>query len=152
WDRLLRLPTRFFTERSTGELASAAMGVSQIRRLLAGVGPTVAQSVTVGVMNLGLLLWYSVPMALAAVGMLVVVAALFLALGLWQVRWQRRLVVLNNKLNNQAFQTLRGLPKLRVAAAENYAYAAWAGQFARSRELQRRAGHIKNLNAVLGAV
>ncbi|MFD9007108.1 NHLP bacteriocin export ABC transporter permease/ATPase subunit [Streptomyces sp. NPDC059582] len=152
WDRLLRLPTRFFTERSTGELASAAMGISAIRRLLAGVGPSVAQAVTVGAMNLGLLLWYSVPMALAAVGMLVVIAAVFLGLGLWQVRWQRRLVVLSNKLNNQAFQTLRGLPKLRVAAAENYAYAAWASEFARSRELQQRLGRIKNLNAVLGAV
>ncbi|WP_420876516.1 NHLP bacteriocin export ABC transporter permease/ATPase subunit [Streptomyces griseoruber] len=152
WDRLLRLPTRFFAERSTGELASAAMGISAIRRLLAGLGPSVAQSVTVGAMNLGLLLWYSVPMALAAIGMLVVVAGVFLGLGLWQVRWQRRLVVLSNKLNNQAFQTLRGLPKLRVAAAENYAYAAWAEQFARSRELQRRLGRIKNLTTVLGAV
>ncbi|MFD7689202.1 NHLP bacteriocin export ABC transporter permease/ATPase subunit [Streptomyces sp. NPDC059781] len=152
WDRLLRLPTTFFTERSTGELASAAMGISAIRRMLAGVGPTVAQSVTVGAVNLGLLLWFSVPMALAALGMLVVVAGVFLGLGLWQVRWQRRLVVLTNKLNNQAFQTLRGLPKLRVAAAENYAYAAWASQFAHSRELQQKAGRIKNLTAVLGAV
>ncbi|MEU6089408.1 NHLP bacteriocin export ABC transporter permease/ATPase subunit [Streptomyces sp. NPDC047085] len=152
WDRLLRLPTRFFTQRSTGELASAAMGISAIRRLLAGVGPVVAQSVTVGAMNLGLLLWYSVPMALAAIGMLVVIAAVFLGLGLWQVRWQRRLVVLGNKLNNQAFQTLRGLPKLRVAAAENYAYAAWAREFARSRELQQKVGRIKNLTSVLGAV
>ncbi|MEU5074604.1 NHLP bacteriocin export ABC transporter permease/ATPase subunit [Streptomyces asoensis] len=152
WDRLLRLPTEFFARRSTGELASAAMGVSAIRRLLAGLGPSVAQSVTVGAMNLGLLLWYSVPMALAAIGMLVVVASVFLGLGLWQVRWQRRLVVLSNKLNNQAFQTLRGLPKLRVAAAENYAYAAWAAQFARSRELQQRLGRIKNLSTVLGSV
>lgn len=152
WDRLLRLPTRFFTQRSTGELASAAMGISAIRRLLAGVGPVVAQSVTVGAMNLGLLFWFSVPMALAAIGMLVVIAAVFLGLGLWQVRWQRRLVVLGNKLNNQAFQTLRGLPKLRVAAAENYAYAAWAGEFARSRELQQKVGRIKNLTTVLGAV
>ncbi|MFF7735569.1 NHLP bacteriocin export ABC transporter permease/ATPase subunit [Streptomyces sp. NPDC007984] len=152
WDRLLRLPTKFFTERSTGELASAAMGISSIRRLLAGVGPTVAQSVTIGAMNLGLLFWFSVPMAMAAIGMLVVIAAVFLGLGLWQVRWQRRLVVLSNKLNNQAFQTLRGLPKLRVAAAENYAYAAWASEFARSRELQQRVGRIKNLTTVLGAV
>ncbi|WP_030739782.1 NHLP bacteriocin export ABC transporter permease/ATPase subunit [Streptomyces sp. NRRL S-31] len=152
WDRLLRLPTRFFTQRSTGELAGAAMGVSAIRRTLAGVGPVVAQSVTVGAMNLGLLLWYSVPMALAAIGMLVVIAAVFGGLGLWQVRWQRRLVKLGNKLNNQAFQTLRGLPKLRVAAAENYAYAAWARQFARSRELQQRVGRISNLTTVLGAV
>ncbi|MET8827243.1 NHLP bacteriocin export ABC transporter permease/ATPase subunit [Streptomyces sp. NPDC004610] len=152
WDRLLRLPTAFFTGRSTGELASAAMGVSAIRRLLAGVGPVVAQSVTVAVMNLGLLLWFSVPMALAALGVLVLIAGVFLGLGLWQVRWQRRLVVLTNRLNNQAFQTLRGLPKLRVAAAENYAYAAWAGEFARGRELQRRVGRIRNLTAVLGAV
>ncbi|MFJ8134551.1 NHLP bacteriocin export ABC transporter permease/ATPase subunit [Streptomyces sp. NPDC096013] len=152
WDRLLRLPTKFFTERSTGELASAAMGVSSIRRLLAGVGPVVAQSVTVGLMNLGLLFWYSPSMALAAIGMLIVIAAVFLGLGLWQVRWQRRLVVLGNKLNNQAFQTLRGLPKLRVAAAENYAYAAWASEFARSRELQQRVGRIKNLTTVMGAV
>lgn len=152
WDRLLRLPTKFFTSRSTGELASAAMGISAIRRLLAGVGPTVAQAGTVGAMNLGLLIWYSVPMALAAIGMLVVIAAVFLGLGLWQVRWQRRLVVLSNKLNNQAFQTLRGLPKLRVAAAENYAYAAWASEFARSRELQQKVGRIKNLTTVMGAV
>ncbi|MGA5446358.1 NHLP bacteriocin export ABC transporter permease/ATPase subunit [Streptomyces umbrinus] len=152
WDRLLRLPTKFFTSRSTGELASAAMGISAIRRLMAGVGPVVVQSVTVGAMNLALLFWYSVPMALAAIGMLVVIAGVFLGLGLWQVRWQRRLVVLSNKLNNQAFQTLRGLPKLRVAAAENYAYAAWAGEFARSRELQQRVGRIKNLTTVLGAV
>ncbi|MDX3457009.1 NHLP bacteriocin export ABC transporter permease/ATPase subunit [Streptomyces sp. ME02-8801-2C] len=152
WDRLLRLPTKFFTERSTGELASAAMGISAIRKLLAGVAPVVTQSVTVAAMNLALLLYYSVPMALAAIGMLVVIAAVFLGLGLWQVRWQRRLIVLSNKLNNQAFQTLRGLPKLRVAAAENYAYAAWAGEFARSRELQQKVGRIKNLTTVLGAV
>ncbi|WP_127359214.1 NHLP bacteriocin export ABC transporter permease/ATPase subunit [Actinacidiphila soli] len=152
WDRLLRLPTAFFAERSTGELASAAMGVSAIRRVLTGVGPVAVQSVTVGAMNLVLLLLYSVPLALAAIAMLVVIAAVFLAMGLWQVRWQRRLVELGNKLNNQAFQTLRGLPKLRVAAAESFAYAAWAREFARSRELQQRTGRIKNLTAVLNAV
>ncbi|WP_413760143.1 NHLP bacteriocin export ABC transporter permease/ATPase subunit [Streptomyces sp. MMBL 11-3] len=152
WDRLLRLPTGFFTSRSTGELAGAAMGISAIRRMLAGVGPVVVQSVTVGAMNLALLFWFSVPLACAAIGMLVVIAGVFLGLGLWQVRRQRTLVALGNKLDNQAFQTLRGLPKLRVAAAENYAYAAWAGEFARSRELHRRVGRIKNLTTVLGAV
>ncbi|GHH82440.1 NHLP family bacteriocin export ABC transporter permease/ATPase subunit [Streptomyces sulfonofaciens] len=152
WDRLLRLPTRFFTRRSTGELASAAMGVSAIRRMLAGVAPVAVQSSTIGAMNLVLLLCYSVPMALAAGAMLLVIAAVFLALGLWQVRWQRRLVVLTNKLNNRAFQTLRGLPKLRIAAAENYAYAAWAREFARSREMQQRVGRIKNVTTVAGAL
>ncbi|QES45146.1 NHLP bacteriocin export ABC transporter permease/ATPase subunit [Streptomyces venezuelae] len=152
WDRLLRLPTRFFAERSTGELASAAMGVSAIRRVMSGIGPVALQAGSVGAMNLVLLLFYSVPLALAALGMLTVIAAVFLTLGLWELRWQRRLVELGNKLNNQAFQTLRGLPKLRVAGAESFAYAAWAGEFARSRELQQRAGRIKNVTTVLNAV
>lgn len=152
WDRLLRLPTKFFTERSTGELASAAMGISAIRRVLSGLGPVAVQATTVGAMNLVMLLLYSVPLALAAIGMLLVIGAVFLAMGLWELRWQRRLVKLGNKLNNQAFQTLRGLPKLRVAAAESFAYAAWAREFARSRELQQKAGRIKNLTTVLNAV
>ncbi|MFI2186442.1 NHLP bacteriocin export ABC transporter permease/ATPase subunit [Streptomyces sioyaensis] len=152
WDRLLRLPAKFFTERSTGELASAAMGISSIRRVLSGVGPVAVQSLTIGAMNLVMLLCFSVPLALAAIGMLVVIGAVFLAMGLWELRWQRRLVKLGNKLNNQAFQTLRGLPKLRVAAAESFAYAAWAREFARTRELQQKAGRIKNLTTVLNAV
>lgn len=152
WDRLLRLPTRFFAERSTGELASSAMGISAMRRVLSGVGPVAVQSGTVGTMNLALLLYCSVPLALAAIALLAVVACSFLVMGLWQVRWQRRLVRLNNQLNNQAFQTLRGLPKLRVAAAESFAYAAWAREFARSRELQQRVGRVKNLTTVLNAV
>jgi NHLM bacteriocin system ABC transporter ATP-binding protein len=152
WDRLLRLPTKFFTERSTGELASAAMGISQMRRVISGVGPIALQASTVGVMNVVLLLTYSVSLALIAVLMLAVIASVFLAMGLWQLRWQRRLITLSNKLNNQAFQTLRGLPKLRVAAAESFAYAAWAREFARSRELQQRVGRIKNVTMVVNAV
>ncbi|WP_129298194.1 NHLP bacteriocin export ABC transporter permease/ATPase subunit [Streptomyces lydicus] len=152
WDRLLRLPTKFFTERSTGELASAAMGISAIRRVLSGLGPVAVQASTVGAMNLVMLLLYSVPLAITALAMLLVIGVVFLAMGLWELRWQRRLVTLGNKLNNQAFQTLRGLPKLRVAAAESFAYAAWAREFARSRELQQKAGRIKNLTTVLNAV
>ncbi|WP_280702977.1 NHLP bacteriocin export ABC transporter permease/ATPase subunit [Kitasatospora sp. GP82] len=152
WDRLLRLPTKFFAERSTGELASAAMGISAMRRVLSGITSVTVQAGTVGTVNLVLLLCYSVPLALTAVAMLIVIASVFLGMGLWQLRWQRRLLKLSNRLNNQAFQTLRGLPKLRVAAAESFAYAAWAGEFARSRELQQRVGRIKNLITVLNAV
>lgn len=152
WDRLLRLPTKFFAGRSTGELAGAAMGISAMRRVLSGIGPVCVQAGAVGTMNLVLLLVYSVPLAMAALAMLLVVAAVFLGLGLWQLRYQRRLIRLGHRLGNQAFQTLRGLPKLRVAAAESFAYAAWAREFARTRDLQQRIGRIQNVITVLGAV
>ncbi|WP_328765270.1 MULTISPECIES: NHLP bacteriocin export ABC transporter permease/ATPase subunit [unclassified Streptomyces] len=152
WDRLLRLPVTFFAGRSTGELAGAAMGISSIRRALSGIVPVTLQAGTVGTINLVLLLVYSVPLALAALAMLIAIAVVFLGLGLWQLRYQRQLIRIGNKLDNQAFQTLRGLPKLRVAAAESFAYAAWAREFARTRELQQRIGRIKNVVTVLNAV
>ncbi|GHB51339.1 NHLP family bacteriocin export ABC transporter permease/ATPase subunit [Streptomyces cirratus] len=152
WDRLLRLPVTFFAGRSTGELAGAALGISSIRRAVSGIGAVSVQASAVAAMNLVLLLVYSVPLALTALAMLLVIAAVFMGLGLWQLRYQRRLVKLGNKLGNQAFQTLRGLPKLRVAAAESFAYAAWAREFARTRELQQRIGRIKNAVTVLNAV
>jgi NHLM bacteriocin system ABC transporter ATP-binding protein len=152
WDRVLRLPTRFFAGRSTGELASAAMGISTMRRVLSGISSVTVQAGTIGTVNLVMLLWFSVPLTLLALAMLVVIAAVFLGLGLRQLWWQRKLVVLNNKLNNRAFQTLRGLPKLRVAAAESFAYAAWAREFAKSRELQQRVGRMRNLITVTNAV
>ncbi|MEV0410651.1 NHLP bacteriocin export ABC transporter permease/ATPase subunit [Streptomyces sp. NPDC050448] len=152
WDRLLRLPVTFFAGRSTGELAGAAMGISSIRTVLSGIASVSLQAGTVGTMNLVLLLVYSVPLALAAVAMLLGIAVVFLGLGLWQLRYQRQLIRIGNKLDNQAFQTLRGLPKLRVAAAESFAYAAWAREFARTRELQQRIGRIKNVVTVLNAV
>ncbi|WP_051941368.1 NHLP bacteriocin export ABC transporter permease/ATPase subunit [Phaeacidiphilus oryzae] len=152
WDRVLRLPTRFFAGRSTGELASAAMGISSMRRVLSGISSVTVQAGTIGMVNLVMLLWFSVPLTLLTLAMLAVIAAVFLSLGLRQLWWQRKLVVLNNKLNNRAFQTLRGLPKLRVAAAESFAYAAWAEEFAKSRELQQRVGRMKNIISITNAV
>ncbi|MFF4421585.1 NHLP bacteriocin export ABC transporter permease/ATPase subunit [Streptomyces sp. NPDC001549] len=152
WDRLLRLPATFFAGRSTGELAGAAMGISAIRRVLSGIGPVCVQAGAVGAVSFVLLLVHSVPLAMAALGMLVVIAVFFLGLGLWQLRYERRLNTLGHRLGNQAFQTLRGLPKLRVAAAESFAYAAWAREFARTRDLQQRIGRTQNVSTVLGAV
>ncbi|WP_370416292.1 NHLP bacteriocin export ABC transporter permease/ATPase subunit [Streptomyces fradiae] len=152
WDRLLRLPAPFFAGRSTGELANAALGIGVIRRMLSGIAPVCLQSTAVGAVNLVLLLAHSVALGLLALAMLLVVGAVLLGLGLWQLRFQRRLVELGNRLDNQAFQTLRGLPKLRVAAAESFAYAAWAREFARTRVLQQRVGRIQNTVTVIGAV
>ena len=149
WDRLLRLPTTFFANRSTGELAGAALGITAIRAELSGVLSIAVQSGLVALANMVLLFYYSVPLALTAVGFVVAAVAAFLALGLRQHRWQRDLVALTNKLNDRAFQTLRGLPKLRVAGAEPFGYAHWARDFARGRALQRRIGRTQNLLSVL---
>jgi NHLM bacteriocin system ABC transporter ATP-binding protein len=135
WDRLLRLPTAFFSRYSTGQLSSAALGISALREVLSGVSATAAHALLLGLVNFTLLFFFSVPLALVA-GALVAIAAIFcLGVGLVQVRWQRRLVDLNHNLSSKVFLILTGLPKLRVAGGENFAYGVWAGDFAKGRRL-----------------
>ncbi|MDT5030961.1 MAG: hypothetical protein QOC94_1132 [Actinoplanes sp.] len=138
WDRLLRLPAAFFTQHSTGELANAAMGISTIRDLLTGTTTIALTAVLIAVVNIGLMLHLSVQLGLLALGAIALHAAAFSVVAVRQLSWQRRLVTLSYGLSNRVFQTLRGLPKLRVAGAESFAYARWATDYAQSRMVTHR--------------
>jgi len=152
WDRLLRLPATFFARYTTGELARAAMGVNGIRTILSGVVTVAINACLLGTVNFALMLWYSVPLGLLGGGLLVTHAIIFTMLGVRQVRWQAQLIELDYALSDRVFQTLRGLPKLRVAGAESFAYARWATDFARGRELERKVQRTQNLVTSINAV
>ncbi|MEO1299890.1 MAG: ABC transporter transmembrane domain-containing protein, partial [Cyanobacteria bacterium J06636_16] len=66
WDRLLKLRTAFYRQYATGDLNSRVSSISAIRRKLSG---SVLQGLFSGVfslLNLGLLFYYSPPLALIA--------------------------------------------------------------------------------------
>ncbi|TWP50480.1 NHLP bacteriocin export ABC transporter permease/ATPase subunit [Lentzea tibetensis] len=151
WDRLLRLPARFFTRYSTGELASAALGVKHIRAVLMGVSSVALHSGVLALFNFLLLFWFSVPLALLAGLFVLVGIVVFVVLGLRQMRWQGKALELDHRLANKVFQTLRALPKLRVAAAENRAYGDWAGDFVREKEFQKKVGRYQDIVTVFNA-
>ncbi|MEU9339138.1 NHLP bacteriocin export ABC transporter permease/ATPase subunit [Streptomyces sp. NPDC048290] len=144
WDRLLRAPTAFFSRWSTGELANIALGVGGIRTLVSGVGLTILQAGLLTVSNVVLQLFLSPVLTVFSIGLLIVSATVLGWFGSRQIKVQRRLVDLDGRLTDTAFQTLLGLPKLRVAAAENFAYERWAHTFARRQELMRRAQRLQN--------
>jgi NHLM bacteriocin system ABC transporter ATP-binding protein len=149
WDRLLRLPTTFFSRHTTGELSSAALGITGIRTRASSAIRVVIMSSLLAVANFGLLLWYSVPLALMTAVLLALHAVVFAVIAMRIAPWQREKVGLYYKLTDQVLQTLRGLPKLRVAAAESFAYARWAGNFSRNNVLLAR---IERAQILLGMV
>jgi NHLM bacteriocin system ABC transporter ATP-binding protein len=152
WDRLLRLPVSFYSRYTTGELANAAMGISTIRTVLSGIANAVFSASMLAVVNLGLMLWYDPLLGAFAVGLVVVHTTVFLVIRLRLINAQKQLIDLEYKLSNQVFQTLRGLPKLRVAAAEGFAYAHWGTSFARNRSLSLRVKRSQNLVAAVDVI
>ncbi|MFI1855648.1 NHLP bacteriocin export ABC transporter permease/ATPase subunit [Streptomyces sp. NPDC020480] len=151
WDRLLRLPTAFFTKVSTGELSNSAMGVSTIRDVLSGITNQVVLGCLLFVTNLSLLFFYSVPLALMALALALAGGGVCLAAGIKQTKWQQRLTEHDHKLAGTLFQMLGGLSKLRVAVAEDRAYSHWALGFAQSRRLSSRARRLQNVVTVFNS-
>ncbi|HEY6796489.1 MAG TPA: ATP-binding cassette domain-containing protein [Kineosporiaceae bacterium] len=152
WGRLVRLPAEFFSRYSTGELASAVMGISQIRSTLSGSVFVIYRAFLQGVASIGLLLYYSVPLGLVTLGLMMAHTALFLAVRVKLATSLRHVVDLEFALSNQVLQMVRGLPKLRVAAAEPFVYAHWAESYAGNRRWTARVDRTHNvLRAVDGA-
>ncbi|MFI1094828.1 NHLP bacteriocin export ABC transporter permease/ATPase subunit [Streptomyces sp. NPDC020917] len=151
WDRLLRLPTGFFTKVSTGELSNSAMGISTIRDVLSGITAQVVLGVMGFLANMTLLFFYSVPLALMALALALAGGGFCLLVGIKQTKWQKRLTEHDHKLAGVLFQMLGGLPKLRVAVAEDRAFSHWALGFAQSRRLSSRARRLQNVVTVFNS-
>ena len=130
WDRLLRLPTDFFRQYSTGELADRVTGVTAIRTLLS---TTITASVMDAAFALASFLpmcWWSGRLTLVALGFSVVAAGLMLVVMWSQAPFQRAATEQMGRLSGLSLQMLNGAAKLRAAGAEARLFARWSELFA----------------------
>lgn len=144
WDALLRLPMPFFRQYSTGDLEARVSAINHIRQRLSG---TTLSSLLLGgfsLLNLGLLFYYSVPLA----GLAVLVAGLSVGLTLlsgWQMlHVVRPLENLRGQVRGLTIQLIGGVAKLRVAAAEIRAFAHWSQQYSQLQRWVLRAEQVEN--------
>ncbi|MFI6897884.1 NHLP bacteriocin export ABC transporter permease/ATPase subunit [Streptomyces sp. NPDC050256] len=144
WNRLLSLPAAFFTRYSTGELGTTVLGVTAAQELLSGMLTTAVLALMTGLANLALVFFYDVRLALLAVALTscgVLVAAVA---GRLQLRWSRREYQHDQAMSAMVFQLLTAMPKLRVAAAEERAFAEWTRLAAQGHALSARVRRIQN--------
>ena len=151
WGRLLSLPASFFSQYPTGELGTTALGVSAAQEVLSSVTTTAALGLMAGSANLILVYFYDLRLALAATVLTGVGVGVCVVAGLVEVRWQRRAYVNEQRLSATVFQLLSGVPKLRVTAAEDRAFAVWSADFSRGRSIAASARRIQNFVTTFNA-
>ncbi|MBI5658865.1 MAG: NHLP bacteriocin export ABC transporter permease/ATPase subunit [Nitrosomonadales bacterium] len=148
WDRALNLPATFFKQYSSGDLAARLGAINTIRSAISG---TTLGSILTGVfslLNIALLFYYDTKLATLAVILVLGAALLSFALGFFTLRYQRRMVEISGTLSGLVLEYLRGAAKLRVTGSEARAFANWAREFSRMKQLAFGAGHVKNINDV----
>jgi NHLM bacteriocin system ABC transporter ATP-binding protein len=151
WDRLLALPVPFFRDYSSGDLANRSMGINQMHAILTG---STLSSILTGVFSIfsfGLLFYYSVRLALLATLLTGTTVMVTTAAGYLQVRRQREISRIRGRLSGMVLQFIHGISKFRVSGTEHRAFVAWAGEFARQKELAVKARVISNRLAAFTA-
>ena len=152
WDRLLKLRVSFFRQYSTGDLQSRVSAITQIRQILTGtVLGTLFQSFF-SLLNLGLLFVYSSSLATIAVGLGVLSIMVTLISGLLTQRTMRPLQELEGEIFGLTVELIGGVSKLRVAGAENRAFAYWTKKYTEQLQLMLSTQVIEDIVAIFNTI
>ncbi|WP_016953681.1 NHLP bacteriocin export ABC transporter permease/ATPase subunit [Anabaena sp. PCC 7108] len=135
WDRLLKLKVSFFRKYTIGDLQGRVSAVSQIRGLLSGTILQTIFSSFFSFLNLGLMLVYSLPLTGVAVGIVLINIIATNIFGIYTRRKMQPLQEIQGDLNGLVIQLMSGVSKLRIAGAEQRAFAFWSGKFRQQLQL-----------------
>jgi ATP-binding cassette subfamily C protein len=149
WDRLLNLQLSFFRGFSTGDLQSRVSAVSQMRAYLGGATLRSLFGSLIALLNLLLLLYYSPLLTLVALGAAAVSAAVTITTGYLILRCTRQILELRGRFFGFMVQLVQGVSKLRVAAAEERAFARWARQYSGLLRLELQERRIQDAVQVI---
>ncbi len=156
WDRLLKLKPAFFREYSTGDLHNRISAITQIRNLLSGSILRTLFTSLFSLLNIGLLLIYSFPLALVAIAIATLAVIITTISGIVTRRKMRPLQQLSGEIFGLTVQLIGGVSKLKVAAAESEAFACWAKKYTQQIKLMLSTQLVEDLlttfNAILPAV
>ena len=130
WDRLLKLTPAFFRQYLSGDLFSRLLAVRDIHTQLSGATQRTLLSSLFSLLNLILLFVYSARLAWVVLGITVVSVFITVVSGVLIVHKERRREQLDGAIDSLTVQLIDGVAKLRVAVAEERAFAAWAAKYA----------------------
>jgi ATP-binding cassette subfamily C protein len=152
WDRLLSLPVSFFRGYSSGDLAQRSLGITAIRQTLTGSTLNAVLSGIFSVFSFLLLFYYSWQLALFATLLVLCALTASIICGVIQVRRQREISALSGKISGMLLQFITGIAKFRVSGTEGRAFAAWAREFSRKKQISTTATKVSNALTIFNAV
>ncbi len=144
WDRLLNLPSTFFRDYSSGDLADRAAGINDIRGMISGAGVGSILGSLSSVFYVVLMFKYDFKMGLLGMVLTAIFVSATFTANYLQLRHQRTKLALQGKITGLVLQLVGGVGKLRVSGAENHAFRIWARDYATQRRIEFVIGRVQN--------
>jgi NHLM bacteriocin system ABC transporter ATP-binding protein len=153
WDWLLKLRPAFYREFSIGDLRGQVDGFSRIHEQLTPETLRIVAGGLAGSAYVALMFYYSAPLGLLALLSGLVVVAATAASGISLSRSQYLLQQMEGAISGLMVQLINAVPKLRVAGAEQRAFAHWGKLYGRKQrvayEVQRTRDRLTLVNATM---
>ena len=128
--RVLALPPSFFKTYSSGNLASRVSSMTQLTMNLTSIALGVGLSLTLSIIYIIQIASYAPVLALPALAISLFQAVLTIAVTTVTSRFERMTMEANAKVSGTVTALLNGIQKIKLAGAEDRAFARWAHGFA----------------------
>lgn len=151
WDRVLRLPIRFFRAFSSGEVSMRALTFQTLRDRLSGATAAALLSVLFLVPSISLVLLYDALLGSLVLAIGIVALAVTVTLGAAQIAPQRRRLRQERLLAGHLSQLIDCVRKLQLAGAEGSARASWARRYREQKLAELRVGVLNDHLKAFGA-
>ena len=142
FDRLLRVSPGFFRRFSAGDLARRVLAVDGARQTLTGPVVNGLLGGAFAAMSLLLMLVYDLRLALFGLAFALAAVGLLALTARRQAAPLQRLFDAEGRSSGAVVALLSGIARLRVAAAEERAFARWAEAFAERQAASWQSGRI----------
>jgi len=152
WGRLLTLPTKFFRQFTSGELASRMNGISVIKGLVSADFIGSLFGFVFSFWSVFLMCYYSLKLTAVAIVIWLIYAIITAFIYRRVIGFQRNLIAANNKEAGIVQQIFKGLAKFREHGAENQAFWLWSGVFGETWKWNLKLRWQSNYNAIIGSV
>jgi len=118
WDRTLSLPASFFRKYSSGDLTVRVMAVDSLQSLLSTQVISAILAAVFALINLVLMFYYDTMLGLVGVAFLAVCVLVLITATRSVSRYATKTLTAQREANGWMVQMLRGVMKIRLAAAE----------------------------------
>jgi NHLM bacteriocin system ABC transporter ATP-binding protein len=148
WDRLLKLKVSFFRDYTIGDLQLRVSAISQIHQLLSG---SVLQTIFTSIFaffNLILMVIYSPQLTWVAIALTFLTVVVTNILSILTRRKLKPLQESQGRFNSLMVELIGGISKIRIAGAQQRAFAFWANQLRHQLQLSFSTEAIENTMAV----
>ena len=149
WDRVLRLRPSFFRRYTAGDLAARIGGIDTIRRMVGGHNLSLLIGSSFALASLGIMLIYDAALTAFAVVYALVAGGVLLLQGRRRMRLDAIVLARKGMVTGLLMQILGGIAKLRVAAAEQRAFARWLDAFTEQRAADGKSGIVGAWDVVI---